>query len=140
MKTTDLIQAILRTADNLPRAQAEHVVDPLRYFGQVWFAGGHWWFSEQRAEIATYTASSISSSAFGDGQFEEAADRDVSVSKVVVGTYDDRAYYLVRGAKDAEDALSQVKVWYEKNYAGGWSEWETTTIEEITIEKGVTRL
>lgn len=70
MKTIDLIRAILRAADNRPRAQAEHVVDPLRYFGQVWFAEGHWRFSEQRAEISTYTANGGSSNVYGEGQFE----------------------------------------------------------------------
>ena len=70
MKKRDLIQAILLEADSCPRATAEHVVDPLRRFGQVWLAGGHWWFSEQRAEVSTYTANGGASSIFGEGQFE----------------------------------------------------------------------
>jgi len=64
-----LIQAILRAADNRSRAQAEHVVDPLRYFGTVWFAEGHWCFSEQRAEISTYTATGYSSNFFNEAEF-----------------------------------------------------------------------
>lgn len=70
MNKQALIRAILRAADNRPRATAEHVVDPLRYFGQVWFAEGHWWFSEESAEISTYTANGVSGSVFGYGQFE----------------------------------------------------------------------
>lgn len=69
MKTTDLIQAILMQADHESRATAEHVVDPLRRFGHVWFAEGHWWFSEQRAEISTYTATGSSTAFFTDGEF-----------------------------------------------------------------------
>jgi hypothetical protein len=70
VKTDDLIREILRNADHESRATAEHVVDPLRRFGTVWFADGHWWFSEQLAEIATYTANGGSISRFGEGQFE----------------------------------------------------------------------
>lgn len=64
----------------------------------------------------------------------------VAAFLVTVGSYDDKTYHIVRGAKDAEDALSQVKSLYKERYSGEWPAWEMTSIEEITLDKGVTRL
>jgi hypothetical protein len=71
MDKQDLIRAILRVADQeRSDASSEKIVTPLRAFGTVWFAEGHWMFTEQVAEIGTYTANGGSISRFGEGQFD----------------------------------------------------------------------
>jgi hypothetical protein len=66
-----LIQAILREANAYQdTATANAIVQPLRHFGHAFFHGGHWWFQEQHAELATYTANSAHISGYGEGQFE----------------------------------------------------------------------
>ena len=67
----------------------------------------------------------------------------MKVFKVIVGEYGDKQYYLVRGAKDAAGARSQVKAWHEENYGESVSwdfDLECAEVVEITLGKGVTRL
>lgn len=59
---------------------------------------------------------------------------------VTVGDYNDRTQYIVRGAKDAEDAKAQVTEWYKKNYSGDCWDCDYAQAEELIIKKGVTRL
>lgn len=62
------------------------------------------------------------------------------VFKVMIWDYDEIDYYIVRCAKDAEDARAQVRVVYEKDYPCMDWDTESVSVEEITLKKGVTRL
>lgn len=66
-----LIRTILAEADKKGNTSlGSAIVEPLRRFGQAWWAGGNWHFSEQRAEIALYSANTVSRNVFGEGGFE----------------------------------------------------------------------
>lgn len=65
------------------------------------------------------------------------------VFKVIVGSYDDKSYYIVRGAKSEDEVMKWLEAWYEEHYADGWKWWqhEPIEIEEIVIpRKGVIQL
>lgn len=67
----------------------------------------------------------------------------MNVFKVVVGDYDEKQYYLVCGAANAEDARRQVDAWHKENYGESVS-WDfdivAAEVVRIVLGKGVTLL
>lgn len=106
-----------------------------------WGGAGDWRYYATKTRERVKFSDKQEADAWLEDQKRKEGQLTMKAYKVTVGEYDDKAYYVVLGAKTEDQVMEMLKAWFNENYAWGWYEPEPIEITEINIlRKGVIQL